>query len=237
MEMNRSAFIRLARTVRWFNPEYPFNSVTMRVVERKPLRKSSSLTRCASFKLKSYSGMPRALVAPKLAALCPTSSTIPIASGGLEAQLAPCANGTCNANEATINATNQAIGLVAFFTMLSISINSDAHTTRHALTLSILHGNCLRRTPLQQVAFALVAREPRCRFERGARLFKAAEFLQQVAADACQEMISLQRRLVRKAVHEDERRCRALGHADRHRAVELDNRRAHEFCELCIKSR
>ena len=43
-----------------------------------------------------------------------------------------------------------------------------------------------------------------------------------------QQMIGLQRRLVRQAVHDRERRCRALGHADRDRAVEFDDGRAHQ---------
>ena len=49
-------------------------------------------------------------------------------------------------------------------------------------------------------------------------------------------MIGFERRLVREAVHDDERRFRPLGHADGNRAVEFDDRRAHERRQLRIKS-
>ena len=66
---------------------------------------------------------------------------------------------------------------------------------------------------------------------------KTAEFLQQIAANARQQMIGFQRRLVREPVNDRKRGCRTLGHADRHRAVELDDRRAHQRRQFGVEFR
>ncbi len=50
-------------------------------------------------------------------------------------------------------------------------------------------------------------------------------------------MIRFQRGFVHKAVHDHERRFRALGHPDGHRAVEFDDRRTHQRRRFRIESR
>src|SRR5271165_4566594 len=72
----------------------------MRKAELKPAFTSSSLMRCANFKLKTYSRIPRALTAPGWLTVCPTSSTIWRFPGDFEAQLAPAAASLSNRHRA-----------------------------------------------------------------------------------------------------------------------------------------
>ena len=67
--------------------------------------------------------MPRALVAPTLVAVCPTSSAIAIFSGALEVQLAASAGRTCNVNKKANGISSHAIGAAAFFAILPTHIN------------------------------------------------------------------------------------------------------------------
>ena len=77
-----------------------------------------------------------------------------------------------------------------------------------------------------QRAFSPIASQFRRRFERNARLLEPAELAQQIAADGRQQMIGFQRGLVREAFDDREPGLRSLGHADHHRAIELDDRGA-----------
>jgi hypothetical protein len=75
--------------------------------------------------------------------------------------------------------------------------------------------------------FALVASQPRGRFEFSARLFLAAELMEEIASNARQQVIALERRLAREAVHDRQRDCRSFGNANGDRAVEFDDGRGH----------
>ena len=98
-----------------------------------------------------------------------------------------------------------------------------------------MHPGGLRRAPLQQIALALVAGEVGRGFESQTRLLKPAEFLQEIAADARQEVIGFQRRFIRKSLDDGEPGLRTFGHADRHRAVEFDDRRPHQRREVRVE--
>ena len=81
-----------------------------------------------------------------------------------------------------------------------------------------------RRAP-EQRSLARVAGQRRRALELGARLVEASELGQQIAAHARQQVVAGQRRLVRERVDERQPGGRPVGHADRDRAVELDDRR------------
>jgi hypothetical protein len=68
-----------------------------------------------------------------------------------------------------------------------------------------------------------------------ARALEAAEFVEQVASNAGQQVIGFERGLIRKLVHDRQRHFRALGHPDGDRAVEVDNGRAHHLGQLRIE--
>src|SRR5204863_5457643 len=75
--------------------------------------------------------------------------------------------------------------------------------------------------PLQQIMFALVARQSCCSLECGARFCETGELEKQITAHAFQQMIALERRFVREIVHNSKCSRRAFSHADRYRAVEF----------------
>src|SRR3984893_5200570 len=78
------------------------------------------------------------------------------------------------------------------------------HKNSRKWRLSNIRHPRFRRAPPQQLLLALVACKPRCRLERGARFGAATEFLKELAADALQQMIVFQRRLVHQTVHDGE---------------------------------
>ena len=88
-----------------------------------------------------------------------------------------------------------------------------------------------------QVLLARIARQGRGSFERGTRFLEAAKFMQQITPHAGEQVITLERRLAQKAVHNRERDIRSLGHADGHRAVEFDDRRTHQTGAAAIGRR
>ena len=77
----------------------------------------------------------------------------------------------------------------------------------------------------QQRAFALVAGHGGGALELDLRLFHAAELGQEIAADARQQVIILQRRFVDQLIDEIQPGLRAEGHRQGDRAVELDDGR------------
>src|SRR5882724_13338817 len=82
---------------------------------------------------------------------------------------------------------------------------------------------------------ALVARKLSGRFECGTGFIVTAELAEQITADAAEEMIGLERGFAYQAVHDRQRRFRSLGHADGNGAVEFNDRRTNQSCELRIK--
>src|SRR5260221_9333397 len=101
---------------------------------------------------------------------------------------------------------------------------------------SHLRGVCgFCRAPPQKFLLAFVAGEACRRLERRAGLLKPPQSLQEIAAHARQQMIGFQRRLVRETLHDRKRHLRAVGHADRYRAIEFDHRRTHQGRKLGVK--
>ncbi len=75
----------------------------------------------------------------------------------------------------------------------------------------------------EQVALAGVLRQPGGALEFGAGFVEAAEFAEQVGADAGKQMVILQRGLVGDGVDDGESSGGAFGHADRDGAIEFDD--------------
>ena len=84
----------------------------------------------------------------------------------------------------------------------------------------------------QQLALAGVAGQRGGALELVARLLRAADLDEQVAAHARQEMIALERRLGGQRIDEVEAGCGTDGHRYRDGAVQLDDRRRRE-CTSC----
>ena len=76
----------------------------------------------------------------------------------------------------------------------------------------------------QQFTLASIAREPGCALELCARLVHAAELLEEIAADARQEVVVFERRLGSERVDEFEACSRTKSHGKRHRTVQFHNR-------------
>ena len=91
--------------------------------------------------------------------------------------------------------------------------------------------------PFHQLLFTPVAGEARGRLEGCARFLESPELLQKIAANARQQMIGLQHRLVHETVHDRKRGRRPLDLAHRNRAVEFDHRRGHQRRKLSVEFR
>src|SRR6516162_5242737 len=73
---------------------------------------------------------------------------------------------------------------------------------------------CTCGAPPQHLLLALVGRQRRCRFERGARFVVTAELLQEIAAYGRQQMIAPEHRLFGKLVDDSKARRGTFRHAD-----------------------
>src|SRR5689334_21511274 len=83
----------------------------------------------------------------------------------------------------------------------------------------------------QQLAFSFVAGQLGGATELGARLVVPSELREEIPAHARQEMIILQRRPGADRVDGGESGRGTLCHPDRHRPIELDDRRRRELIE------
>ena len=93
----------------------------------------------------------------------------------------------------------------------------------------------MSRSREQQLTLARVARERGCTFEFVTRLVSSSELVQQIAADAWQQVIVLQRRFSAKAVDRVEARLGSSGHADGDGAVQVDDRRRRHVSQLVVE--
>src|SRR5215217_9473656 len=84
----------------------------------------------------------------------------------------------------------------------------------------------LGRATEQHLALAGVARHRGRELEFRASLLVAAELREEVAAHAWQQVVAAERSLHQELVHELEALGRAECHPNRHRSVQLDDRRA-----------
>ena len=87
----------------------------------------------------------------------------------------------------------------------------------------------------EEVAFAGVAGEGSGALEFGAGFVEAVEFLEQVGADAGQEMVGLERGLVEEGVDEIESGLRTISHRDSDSAVEFDDGRWNELDKRIVE--
>ena len=89
----------------------------------------------------------------------------------------------------------------------------------------------------EQFAFARVSRERCGALEFCTRLFEAAEFFEEIAAHAWQQVVALERRLGGQCINEFQTRCRTERHSHCHRAIQLDDRRWRELRERHRRAR
>ena len=78
---------------------------------------------------------------------------------------------------------------------------------------------------LEQAALALVAAEPYGALDLAPRLVDSAEAAEEFAADTGQQVRAGEAATRNQMVDDGQRDCRALGHRDRDRPVELDDGR------------
>ena len=109
----------------------------------------------------------------------------------------------------------------SFRNQRTISLRRAASTTRRC------SNSCSRLLPANRAAASNAARASAKRPSLQSRSPRTLS----------QQMIVLQRRLACQSVHDRERGRRPLGHADRNRAVELDDRRAHQRRQFGVELR
>ena len=88
----------------------------------------------------------------------------------------------------------------------------------------------------QQFTLASIRRQHRRALELGAGLFQSSELLEQVTADRVKQVIGRQDVRRKQSVDKLEAGGGPKGHADRHRAIQLDDGRAREVDERSVQS-
>src|ERR1043165_8091969 len=87
----------------------------------------------------------------------------------------------------------------------------------------------------EKLSLSFVPRQLGRALELGGCLVRAARFLQEVAADAGEEVVVGKGLLVADLVEEGQARLGAEGHAQGHRAVQLDDGGRLDGCESLVK--
>jgi hypothetical protein len=87
----------------------------------------------------------------------------------------------------------------------------------------------------EEVAFAGVAGKSGGAFELGTGVAVAAQFVEEVGADAGEKMVARKRGLGSEGVYECEAGTRAVGHGDGYGAIELDDGGGDELGELGVE--
>ena len=87
----------------------------------------------------------------------------------------------------------------------------------------------------EEAAFAIIAGKRGGAFELGAGFPVAAQFLEEVGADAGEKMVARERGFGSEGVYECEAGLRSVGHGHGNGAVELDDRGGHDLGELRVE--